>query len=58
MPGGYNPYAGLGMPTPGMMGPGGMPDMESSMAMMQNPAMQQMMQQMLANPAFVDQVRA
>jgi hypothetical protein len=31
--------------------------METTLSMMQNPAMQQMMQQMLSNPAFIDQVR-
>lgn len=53
-----NPYAGmggLGAMGGGPMG-GAVPDMDTTLNMMQNPAMQAMMQQMLSNPAFLDQV--
>ena len=44
----------------GMGGVGGMPspgDIEGTLNMMQsNPMMQQMMQQMMASPGFIDQV--
>lgn len=51
-----NPFGGFG----GMGGLGGMGGMggdpAQAMAMLQNPAMQQMMQQMMQNPAFMEQV--
>jgi hypothetical protein len=61
-PGQPNPFAafpGLGGMGAGA-GLGGAPpqDMNATMAMMQNPAMQSMMAGMLANPAFIDQVGA
>jgi len=46
-----------GAPPPNGQGALGPPaNMDSAMQMMQNPMMQAMMQQMLSNPAFVDQV--
>jgi len=60
-PGASNPFAGLGamggMGGFGNMGMGGMGgDPAQAMAMLQNPFMQQMMQQMMQNPAMLDQV--
>jgi ubiquilin len=61
-----NPFAGLGamggMGGFGNMGMGGMGGMggdpAQAMAMLQNPFMQQMMQQMMQNPAMLDQLAA
>jgi hypothetical protein len=65
--GGFNPYSGMGggAANPfagmggmgGMGGVGGMGDPNQAMAMMQDPMMRQMMQQMLADPRALDQVR-
>lgn len=59
--GGFNPYGGMGggAANPfagGMGGMGGMGDPNQAMAMMQDPMMRQMMQQMLADPRALDQV--
>lgn len=47
-PFGGAPFGGATPPAPGM---------DSTVQMMQNPMMQAMMQQMLSDPAFIDQVR-
>jgi ubiquilin len=56
--GGANPFAGMGgMGGGGMGGMPGMGDPAQMQAMLQNPMVQQMMQQLASNPAQMEQVR-
>lgn len=52
-----NGLAGMGLPDLGMMGSGGgLLDPTTMQQMLQNPQIQQMMQGLLSNPAYMDQI--